>query len=334
MTRPATKTTVISAHLKLASFAMIVFSLFGSQPTLVHAIALEPELVEKVHVQGYYVLLSDLVKNAGVKGSAPLFRSPDPGTTGKISIQRILTAAAKHGLKITKAPSFSMVTIERTSRAIDVSELEGLIRERLEERLPEYKDKGQLVIKLPEDLKQLHLDPQVQGELTLSSLDWSSRSGRFTARFALAGSTPVVLKGTANLMIEVAVAKTAISRGKIISHNDVELKFIKTGKRRSQHITIIEDMIGQSAKRQLRVGQPIGANDVEAPIIIHKNQLVTILLQLPGLVLRTEGKALSDATKGETVKVLNTQSKRIIHATASASGLVNVTLASTTGSGS
>ena len=138
----------------------------------------------------------------------------------------------------------------------------------------------------------------------------------------------------AQRVLKVGVAKATIARGKTIRRNDVELKLVKSVTRLRKHFASIDEMIGLSAKRSLPAGKPINSADLVAPTLLRKNQLVTILLEVPGLIIRAEGKALADATKGQAVKVLNTQSKRIIHATAIASGLVSVSLTQSLRSGS
>ncbi len=310
---------------------VLTFILAGFMPGLAKALA--PQLQEKVTVSDRLVTLGDLFKEASLQSHAPLFRSPDPGTTGKISVQRILTAAKKHGLKLLQRPDFSMVTISRSSRLIELAVLKDRIRDRLEGKYASMDAKSQLVITIANQTKDLHLDASVQGQLDLSSIDWSARSQRFTARFDIPGSDTITLRGSASLMIEAGVAKHNIARGKPLVRADLELNLVKSGGRRTQRYASIDEMIGLSAKRSLQAGKPISLTDLEAPVLIHKNQLVTILLEIPGLVIRAEGKALASASKGEAVKVLNTQSKRIIHATARASGLVSVSLKQSFGSG-
>lgn len=313
---------------------IVTFALSVFMPSLAHTKPQEIKLIEKVEVRGQLVRLSDLFENVGLAGSTAVFRAPNPGTTGKVSVKRILSAAKAQGLKVYHLPSFQMVTITRSSRMIELSELKDLIRSRVEDRLSANNTNGQLVIKLPENLKELHVDPSVQGELTLSSFDWSARSGRFTARFTFADGKPIVLRGSVSLMIEVAVAKTIIKSGETLSQSDIEMKLVKWSRRSSNNQSSMDEMVGLAAKRRLQAGKPIRMSDLEPARLIHKNQLVTILLEVPGLVLRTEGKALSDASQGESVKVLNTQSKRIINATARSSGLVSVRLFGSSESGS
>ncbi len=313
---------------------ILTFAVAGFLPNLAHALSMEPQLHEKVTVQGQLVTLADLFDHAGLNGHTPLFRSPDPGTTGNISVQRIISAAQKHGLNMPRRPSFSMVTISRSSRVIELDLLKDIIRDRLAENSSATNEKSKLVITIRNKTKDLHLDAKLQGEVALASLDWSSRSRRFTARFSVSGNEQIILKGTAQLMVEVGVAKSNIARGTTLSRNDLELKMVRSSGRRSQRYSSIDEMIGLSPKRTLQAGKPININDLEAPRLILKNQLVTILLEAPGLIIRAEGKALGNASKGEAVKVLNTQSKRIIHATAKAPGLVSVSLKKSFGSGS
>lgn len=304
--------------------AIITLSCLASLP--IRAATNAPRLKQIVEVDGPLVTLGDLFSNAGENGHVAVFRSPAPGTTGRVSTARVLAAAKKHNLVQKNHPTFEMVTISRSSRVVRIEELEKLIRQRLDDRYPRIKGRRKLIIRLPRALENLHYDKKVQGELNLSHFDWSAASERFIARFSLADShlDPVVIKGTARLMVETGVAARDIPRGTAISQRDIELKYIKYNPRQSSPAPALEEMIGLVARRRLQQGRQINRSDLEKPRIIRKNQLVTILLEMPGLVLRTEGKALADAVKGDSVRILNTRSKRIIHATAIADGLVSV----------
>ncbi len=319
---------------KVCPLLFWTFLLAMFAPQLLQAAPTIPQLKEHVSVEGPLVRLTDLFENTGLKGSKAVFRAPDPGTTGKVSVNRILAAARKHGLLPSSPPPFHMVTITRTSRVIEIEELKQLIRDAIQELAGHHRTDGNLIIKLRDERSPLHIASSIKGKLRLSSFNWSRQSGRFTARVAVGGHLPIQLTGTASQMVQIIVAKYEIDRGKLISRTDLELKYVQRSRQSRRDKTLFEDLIGLSAKRRLPAGRPVRATDLEAPRLIHKNQLVTILLEAPGLVLRTEGKALGDAARGETVKVLNTQSKRIIHATAMASGLVFVKLSQRTESGS
>ena len=303
-------------------------------PQLLQAAPVAPLLKAHVTVQGPLVTLADLFENVGLKGSKAVFRAPNPGTTGKVSVNRVLLAARKQGLQPSTRAAFRMVTIKRTSRVIEAEELIELIRAAVEEQIAGRKKEGELIIKLKSHSTPLHIASQIKELVLLDRFNWSHQSGRFSAHFAIGDHQPIQIYGTASQMVQIIVAKTEIAKGKLISSSDLQAKYVQRSRRTRKGATALEDLIGLSAKRRLPAGRPVRLSDLEAPKLITKNQLVTILLEAPGLVLRTQGKALSDATLGETVKVLNTQSKRIIHATAKASGLVFVKLSQPTGSGS
>ncbi len=85
-----------------------------------------------------------------------------------------------------------------------------------------------------------------------------------------------------------------------------------------------EELVGMAAKQSLAAGRPVREADLEGPRIVSKNAIVTIVYQAPGLVVRAQGKTLGDAALGETVTVLNTQSKRVLQAIVVAPGVVSV----------
>ena len=310
---------------------LVVLALSLLIPSWLHAAPRQIRLKAHVTVQGELVRLADLFENFAASGrrsmaNRAVFRSPDPGTTGKVSVRRVLAAAHQYGLHPDTAPTFSMVSITRSSRTIEPEEFKALIRIRLEERAPHINEHAKRVIRLARDFKAVHIASQIRDDLVLHRLDWSPRSGRFRAHFSIGDQPLPVVRGRTIQMVERVIARTSIAKGQIVSRADLALKQVRFSSQTSNQPSELEALIGKIAKRSLPAGRLVRTDDFEAPRLIEKNQLVTILLEAPGLILRTEGKALSDASSGESLKVLNTQSKRIIFATAKAPGLVSVKL--------
>lgn len=82
--------------------------------------------------------------------------------------------------------------------------------------------------------------------------------------------------------------------------------------------------VGMEAKRPLKSGQPLQSADFKQPDLIKKGQPVKLVYASPGLKLTVDGLAQNDAGKGESVRVLNSYSKRTIDAVAMASGEAHV----------
>ncbi|MDH3236305.1 MAG: flagellar basal body P-ring formation chaperone FlgA, partial [Alphaproteobacteria bacterium] len=75
------------------------------------------------------------------------------------------------------------------------------------------------------------------------------------------------------------------------------------------------DIVGQAARRSLPSGQPVRDGDIEAPTLVRRGALVTMEISTPMMRLTARGKALDNGTLGETVRLRNIQSKRVIQGT-------------------
>ena len=60
------------------------------------------------------------------------------------------------------------------------------------------------------------------------------------------------------------------------------------------------------------------------PELVQRNETVTIIYEVPGIVLTMRGKALEAGAEGDIINVLNVQSKRTIQATVTGPGRVTV----------
>ena len=60
------------------------------------------------------------------------------------------------------------------------------------------------------------------------------------------------------------------------------------------------------------------------PEIVQRNDTVTIVYQAPGIVLTLRGQAQEAGALGDTISVLNVESKRIVQGVISAPGRVTV----------
>jgi flagella basal body P-ring formation protein FlgA len=83
-------------------------------------------------------------------------------------------------------------------------------------------------------------------------------------------------------------------------------------------------LVGQTPRRLIGANTPLRPSDVQAPIVIAKGTLVTVMLQTDRMMITARGRAMEDAAAGEVVRVLNTQSRTVIEGIAANSGTVLV----------
>jgi len=72
--------------------------------------------------------------------------------------------------------------------------------------------------------------------------------------------------------------------------------------------------IGMEARVALYAGRPIRASDVGFPAIVDRNQLIPLVYDANGLIIRTEGRALGRAGVGEVIRVMNMASRNTVSA--------------------
>jgi len=77
-----------------------------------------------------------------------------------------------------------------------------------------------------------------------------------------------------------------------------------------------EEVIGKAVKRPLRAGAVVSGRDLAAPLVVKRDDLVQVLFRDGGVSLTLQAKAMGPAAAGETFKLQNTASKKVIEAVA------------------
>ncbi|MBN2741489.1 MAG: flagellar basal body P-ring formation protein FlgA [Rhodobacteraceae bacterium] len=89
-------------------------------------------------------------------------------------------------------------------------------------------------------------------------------------------------------------------------------------------VTSSEDVIGLETRATLYAGRPINIGDLGAPAIIERNQFLPLVYRNAGLEIRVEGRALERAGIGDTIRVMNANSRTTVNARLAADGAAYV----------
>ncbi len=286
-----------------------------------------PALRAVVTVDGPLVTLGDLFEGAGDLADTAVFRAPEPGTSGQVGAARVAAAAARHGLDGIAGMGFDTVTVSRTSRVIDQGEIEHRLSEHLAEAGLSQSAAG-TEIRLEGGDRVIHIESAAVEPLAVKSFDHDRRTGRFAAVLTVADSREmgagVRLSGRAIEVVEVPVLVRAVARGETISSADISITRMARAELRNTAVLAPEDLIGQAARRALRPGMPVTANSVMAPILVGRNDIVTIVYSGPGIMLTARGRSIGSGARGDIVTVINSQSNRTVEAEVVGPGQVTV----------
>ena len=280
----------------------------------------------EVHVAGDLVTLGDLVDGAGDKADVAVFRAPDLGKSGVISASRIVEAAARHGLTAS-ADGVGAVTVWRDSRTLSQHEIEDAVRRTLAER-GLVGDGTEVEIAVNGLNAPVHLPVSASGRPMVTEFAIDSDGRAFDARVTItddAGKPAYIVRASGRLtdFVEIPVLARRVDRLETIQPDDLVMKKVEV----SDATAAVADtsaIVGQAAVRTLRAGVPIAARDLTAPLIVQRNEIVTMVLRSGRLLLTTKGRALADGAEGDTVSVINNASKRIVEGRVMADGSIEV----------
>lgn len=282
---------------------------------------------ERIEVHDDLVTLGDLFENAGLAGDVPVFRSPDLGTSGVVAAARVAAAAGRHGLRWPNRSNLSKVAVERPARRIRIDELVKLARPALAARM-ESDAPEMIKIDLDRSSRPILMSKRIADPLLIKRLELNQASGRFAVTVGLEdrlhGVRDRTYRGRAIQEAPMAVLTRPLRRGETIEPDDVKIVRIAKSRVTAGMIAEPERLAGMAARRNLPAGRPLRERNIEAPKIVRRNKHVTIVFRFGRMHLKTMGRALNDAAKGEPVRVRNLRSKMILEAIAVAEEEVRV----------
>jgi flagella basal body P-ring formation protein FlgA len=219
--------------------------------------------------------------------------------------------------------------VERPSRAISVGEIESRIVGALagQRGLGAAED---LKLNIDQSLRTFHVEADATGELRVTRLSIDSYASRFEIVLSIPGSailrrTPLRLSGRVIETAETAVLIRPVNRGEVIRPGDVAIERrprIEIGKDDVGHP---KQAVGLAVRRSLRAGHALRHADLMKPELVQRNETVTLVYEVPGILLTIRGKATESGAEGDLISVLNLQSKRTVQGTVVGLGQVRVT---------
>ncbi len=303
----------------IASLGLLLV-LAGSAAAQIPAPAPAPALKANVTVTSAVVTIGDLVENAGPVADVPIFRAPDLGTTGAVATDRILDAIGPHQLIGIDTRGLANVIVTRASRAITSREISGRIAQALSGQYG-FGDARNILVNFDGDVRTLQVESNVTGELQVLALSYDPRTTRFDITFDLPASIelqrqPARYTGTAIETIDAIAVDRPLERGEVLRASDLTV----VRRPKAEASTVLTDSnaaVGLAARHALRPGQPLAAADLMKPEIVARNDSVTIVYEAPGLTLTLRGQARDAGALGDTIGVLNTETKRLVQAVVS-----------------
>jgi len=276
-------------------------------------------------VDGNTITLGDVLEGAGDKSSIAVAQSPEPGGRIILRVARISALARKHGLDWPTTAIRALAVI-RSSTIVPERDIISKIKEALADSgVP-----GEISLSMTGKNLRLHVPLGAKATIAVDDIRFDRNTGRFNAVVHAPADNrqamQVELKGQAHAVMDVPVLVNRVAIGDKIAKHDIgwiKLRLDRTGR---GTVTDLDEMIGMTPKRYIRANSPIRRADLRRPVVVAKGSTVTMVVSVPGMTLAMTGRALENGGIGDTISIMNSQTRKTIEGVVAGPGRIKIRL--------
>jgi flagellar basal body P-ring formation protein FlgA len=304
------------------SLVLIATALFAQTPDKNSL----PRLKSSVTVVRDVVRIGDLIENAGPVSDIAVFRAPDAGSTGSVPTERVLEAVRAHNLLIVDSAGVTDVEVTRVSRAIGRTDIERRIVRTFASHFSSG-EAGRFAVTFDREPRTIHVEPQATGDLQATRASYDPRSTRFDVTFDVPGNGQQIVRYAGRLVetAPVVILTRPVGRGETIRASDLIVEQRPKAEVASDTVSGPDEIAGMAARQALRAGPPLRRADLVKPDMVKRDEPVTLIYEVPGIILTIRGKAIESGAEGDLINVLNIQSKRTVQGIVTGPGRVTMT---------
>lgn len=250
--------------------------------------------------------------------------APNPGESRTLLVSTILRALRKQGLELAALPASKRIRLTRTGTSIPPKMIEREIKSRLIQR----GTPASIRVEIARNAPQLYVATDAPQSIDIIDLRYQRKRGRFVAKLrAPAGDVSAPVHEITGLVYEtvmIPVLARAMDRGEVIRKSDISMTRLRASQSNRGVVTSKSELLGMAVQRYLSAGAVIRQNDIDPPLLVQKGELVIVHFNAPGLSLTTQARALENGAHGALIRVVNTQTNRILEASIIAPGRAEI----------
>jgi flagella basal body P-ring formation protein FlgA len=320
-------------------FVVIIFLLiFFGAPEMTREIEAADltriRILPNVQINDEDILLG---KIAGIEGHDPLLvqklssivvaRAPLPGESRTLEEQFFKMRLKQNGINLSQLALNIPAKVVVTRRYIEIS------REKIKMLVSDYIQKTILKDHADGSIKDVQVADNLRlpnGRISFKVIPPRNRDllGKipFSVHFDVNGKLykRVWATATVEVLTEVVMTKKPLGRNKPITEDDIESLKMDLAKLPSGVITKPEAVLGKRTKRAIGAKTALRADLVEFPPLVKRGDVVIIIAETSGLKITAVGEVKKKGRLGESIPVMNYDSKKILYARVLDSSTVKV----------
>lgn len=278
---------------------------------------------DTVVINRSFVRLGDLFPEAGDKADVAVGYAPAPGSRIVYDVNSLAAIARANGVPWQARSWFDRVIVERPAITIGDAEIMTAVRA----ELAKHKLDPKAEVELTTRGLSLQIPADAPAKVEVQNFTLDERTGQFNGRIVAPGADgapSLPISGRIYHTIQVPTLNRRVAAGETVSRDDVQWQTVRADTIARNVILDADKIVGMEAKRPLQAALPLHLGDVREPIVITKGSLVTLVVQSPTMMLTSKGRAMENGSKGDSIRVQNTQSKIVIEGEVVSPGTVRV----------
>jgi len=283
-------------------------------------------LHDAVEVQRMTVRLSDIFDGIPSDMDRDIAQAPMPGKQVTYDASVLTRVAEKYRLNW-KSKSLADHIVVTTACAHITADM---IREAVATRIKDLNasnPKNTIDVTFDNHALDVALPTDHTPDFSLNNFDYDTLAKRFRADLTAAtpgGVFSVPVSGHITFKRSVPVLARRLESGTIIGAVDLDTILVPEDHANGTIITDASQLIGHELRRDVNGEEVLRVQDIIPPRFVTRGSLVTLKIETSFMTITAQGKALQDGSKGDAVRVINTQSNRMIEGVVDGPGTVRV----------
>jgi len=314
-----------NARLFFAAWLVISGSMGSPTPCIANtAVTLKPE----VETNRSAVRLSDLFIGVPTEIDRDIAQAPPPCKPAVYSEAVLNKLADTYRLdwQAQGSADHAIVTSACTRITGD------MIREAVIAKLKAEGDAKMRNFEVAFDTRNLEVDLSAdqQPDFVLNNFSYDPTDKHFRADLTtqtLRGAYILPITGHVAVKRSIPILAHRLEAGTTIVENDLDWIQAPEERVTADIITEVNQLVGRELRRDTAEGEMLHSHDVMPQRLVIRGSLVTMKIETPFITVTAQGKAQQDGAQGETIRVTNTQSNRIVEGTVTGPGVVEIHMA-------
>ena len=163
-------------------------------------------------------------------------------------------------------------------------------------------------------------DFQIEGakeaKILVNRLKADEKQGRFSCEVEIFADRVSVatslIQGKYFLLSTVWVPAKNIAKGELITEDKLGKVTIRQSKLKPFMVTDKEKLLGQEAQKSLKEGKIINENDISAPLLVKRNDIVIAVYRTDRMQITTKAVAQQDGAYGDRIELQNLKTRKVL----------------------